>query len=116
MCVATRCHSVLPTVWPMPMASVLTADIWRSASAEWMPRRGLQDWLPRDAGQIEVTGAGTAAVVGSAMELACHAALAARGVEGRGHVAQPPTPEMVAETDLVTMTEERRDTVPAIAA
>jgi len=96
------------------MTFVCTGNICRSAVAERMTRRGLQDWLPGDADQIEVTSAGTAAVVGSAMHPASRAALAARGVEGKGHLAQQLTVGMVAESDLViTMTEEQRATVLA---
>ncbi|MEI4273194.1 hypothetical protein TEK04_15820 [Klenkia sp. LSe6-5] len=97
------------------MTFVCTGNICRSAVAERMTRRGLQDWLPGDADQIEVTSAGTAAVVGSAMHPASRRALELRGVPGKGHVAKQLTEETVAGSDLViTMTEEQRAAVLAL--
>ncbi|SDP69333.1 protein-tyrosine phosphatase [Klenkia soli] len=99
----------------MRLTFVCTGNICRSAVAERMTRRGLQDWLPGDADQIEVGSAGTAAVVGSAMHPASRRALENRGVPSKGHVAQQLTEEMVADSDVViTMTEEQRATVLAL--
>lgn len=92
--------------------TVCTGNICRSPMAERLLRAGLTERFGDDAAQVEVTSAGTGALVGRPM--AVHAAQQLRGLggDGEGFEARAIQAELVAQADLVlAMTREHRSLV-----
>ncbi|SFP22498.1 protein-tyrosine phosphatase [Geodermatophilus dictyosporus] len=91
---------------------VCTGNICRSAAAERLTRRRLQELLGGGASAVSVHSAGTQAVVGAAVHPDSAAAVRALGGDVEGFAARRLRRPMVTEADLVlTMTREHRQAV-----
>lgn len=91
---------------------VCTGNVCRSAMAERLLRAELGRQLGPGAADVIVTSAGTAALVGRAMEPMSADELRARGGDPNGFAARQLERSMVADADLVlTMTREHRRAV-----
>jgi protein-tyrosine phosphatase len=98
---------------PARILTVCTGNICRSPFME----RALQAELDRSwgPGQVEVSSAGTGALVGQAMEKQALAGLVAAGYTGDGFLARDLAAELIAESDLVlTATRRHRGRVATL--
>ncbi len=94
---------------------VCTGNICRSAAAERLARRRLDEVLGDAAPAVQVHSAGTRGVVGAAVHPDSAAAVCALGGDVEGFAARRLRPRMVTEADLVlTMTREHRQAVLAL--
>ncbi|MGY2078748.1 arsenate reductase/protein-tyrosine-phosphatase family protein [Modestobacter sp. SYSU DS0657] len=95
---------------------VCTGNVCRSALADRLGRAYLDEVLGDRAGEIQLTSAGTAAVVGSAMHPDTALVLAGLGGSPDGHVGRQLTAQVVQGAHLVlTMTRAQRDDVVFLA-
>lgn len=95
---------------------VCTGNICRSPFAERLGRAYLDAALGADAGSIELTSAGTRAVVGSPMHADTALVLRGFGGEPDGHVARQVDERLAGSADLtLTMTRVQRREVLALA-
>ncbi|SDC49520.1 protein-tyrosine phosphatase [Geodermatophilus telluris] len=105
---------------PAPAAAfrllfVCTGNICRSAAAERLARRRLEELLGPAASGVQVHSAGTRAVVGAAVHPHTAAAVRALGGDVEGFTARRLRAPLVAAADLVlTMTREHRQSVLAL--
>jgi protein-tyrosine-phosphatase len=105
-----------PTTGAFRVLIVCTGNICRSALAEHLGRAYLERELGDRAGQIELSSAGTGAVVGSAIHPDTALVLAGLGGDARDHVARQLAEAMVLAADLtLTMTRAHRKAVLRIA-
>ena len=94
---------------------VCTGNICRSAAAERLARRRLEELLGSAASAVHVHSAGTRGVVGAEVHPDSAAAVRALGGDVEGFAARRLRRPMVAEADLVlTMTREHRQAVLAL--
>ena len=94
---------------------VCTGNICRSAAAERLARRRLDEVLGDAASAVQVRSAGTRGVVGAAVHPDSAAVVCALGGDVEGFAARRLRPRMVTEADLVlTMTREHRQAVLAL--
>jgi protein-tyrosine phosphatase len=94
---------------------VCTGNICRSALAERLGRAYLEEMLGGD-GLIQLTSAGTGAVVGSGMHPDSALVLQGFGGDPGGFVARQLQPQQIGEADLIlTMTRAHRHTVLQLA-
>ncbi|SET97735.1 hypothetical protein [Geodermatophilus poikilotrophus] len=94
---------------------VCTGNICRSAAAERLARRRLEELLGDAASAVQVRSAGTRGVVGAAVHPDSAAAVCALGGDVEGFTARRLRPRMITEADLVlTMTREHRQAVLAL--
>ena len=100
---------------PAPVARLLfvcTGNICRSAAAERLTRSALAELLPGAADLVQVTSAGTRAVVDAPVHRDSALAVGERGGDVSGFAARQLRAHLVAEADLVlTMTTEHRTAV-----
>ncbi len=100
---------------PAPVVRLLfvcTGNICRSAAAERLTRSALAELLPGADDLVQVTSAGTRAVVDAPVHPDSALAVGERGGDVAGFAARQLRAHMVAEADLVlTMTTEHRTAV-----
>jgi protein-tyrosine phosphatase len=100
---------------PAPVVRLLfvcTGNICRSAAAERLTRSALAELLPGADDLVQVTSAGTRAVVDAPVHPDSALAVGERGGDVAGFAARQLRAHMIAEADLVlTMTTEHRTAV-----
>ena len=97
---------------PFRLLLVCTGNVCRSPMAERLLRAGLAARAGEEAGAVEVSSAGTGALVGELMTAETAELVAARGADPAGHRARQLTAGLLAEADLVlALTRQHRATV-----
>jgi protein-tyrosine phosphatase len=95
--------------------TVCTGNVCRSPMAERVLRHELAQRFDGEAATVEVSSAGTGALVGSAMTDPTQALVRALGADAEGHEARSLAESLVAEADLVlAMTRAHRGAVVSL--
>jgi protein-tyrosine phosphatase len=97
---------------PFRILVVCTGNICRSPMAQAMLTHELRDRLGPDADRVEVSSAGTGALVGEPMEPFALQSLENLGIKSDGFAARDVEPLMLKESDLIlTATRQHRSLV-----
>lgn len=100
---------------PFRILTVCTGNVCRSPMTERVLRHELAQRFDGEAATVEVSSAGTGALVGSAMTDPTQALVRALGADAEGHQARALAEPLVAEADLVlAMTRAHRGAVVSL--